>query len=220
MRMPFTLAIGILCLSMGSPGSTGAAPNPDLEALAQGSVVQFSGTERISQPFVFDLDITAPHPALDFDNIVGRPFQIAVARGRAVAGMVERVEQRGVSGRQGQYRIRLVPAPNCPVVLGSMWNGKDLSPTQQPPNKFLSLFQSRSTTGTLNEILFDATQDKERLIMRSGNQYLSLSPQGITASTAITVPTTTVHKLQSSPRLNFQNRPNRYKPNASGSLPL
>ncbi|MCA9465180.1 MAG: type VI secretion system tip protein VgrG, partial [Nitrospira sp.] len=57
--------------------------------------------------------------------------------------------------------------PNRPVVLGSMWNGKDLSPTQQPPNKFLPLFQSRSPTGTLNEILFDPPHAHDRLIIRS-----------------------------------------------------
>ena len=521
MRMPLTLAIGILCLSMGNPGSTLAAPNPDLDALSQGSVVQFNGTERISQPFVFDLDITTPSSALNFDNIVGRPFQIAAARGRMVVGMIEGIEQIGVSGPQGQYRIRLVPAlnrlayrianrtfedmtpvqiistllneagisgfdirlnasipsqeltlqyqeseldffsrlledegihyhfetttsgeklilgdsngafpvlspgkliygtktspsitafsrgqalhsgkvqtgdfnwripqanltatvqtpsfsefqedafpapvltpqtsqrfaglrlgarvterevcrgestypqlqagfrfllvghprndfnqeyvitgvehqgssksyrntftcipanllfrpspatprpvvtgvvpglvvgppgevkyvdqlgrvrvrfpwrnpsltnktagdagwirvaqlgtgkgtsamwipeiddevvvafehgdPNRPVVLGNMWNGKDLPPVSQPANKFLSLFQTRSIAGTLNEILFDATKDQERLIFRSGNQYLQLSPQGITASSAITVPTSPTPKLQ------------------------
>ena len=112
MKIPLTLAMGILCLNLGNPSSTPAAPNPDLDALSQGSVMQFSGTERISQPFVFDLDITAPRAALNFDNIVGRPFQIAVAQGRTVAGMVERMEQIGASGPQGQYRIRLVPALN------------------------------------------------------------------------------------------------------------
>ena len=82
------------------------------------------------------------------------------------------------------------------VVLGNMWNGKDLPPVSQPANKFLSLFQTRSIAGTLNEILFDATKDQERLIFRSGNQYLQLSPQGITASSAITVPTSPTPKLQ------------------------
>jgi len=109
MRMPLTLAIGIWCLTLGSPGSTPAAPNPDLDALSQGSVVQFTGTEHISQPYEFDLEMMVPNPALNFDHIVGQPVHITVTRGRSVTGMVERIEQIGVAGRKGQYSIRLVP---------------------------------------------------------------------------------------------------------------
>ena len=112
MRIQLTLAIGILYLTLGGPNPTPAALNPDLDALSQGSVVRFSGTERISHPFVFDLDITTPSSALNFDNIVGWTFQIAAAQGRTVAGMIERMEQIGSSGQQGQYRIRLVPTLN------------------------------------------------------------------------------------------------------------
>jgi len=109
MRIQLTLAIGILCLTLGSPGSTLAAPNPDLESLSRSSVVKFTGTEHISQPFAFDLEVAATNPALNFDNIVGYPIQIAVISGRIVAGMVEQIEQLGAAGRQGHYRVRIVP---------------------------------------------------------------------------------------------------------------
>jgi len=118
-----TLALGILATGQ-------AAVNPDLAALSQGSVVQFSGTEGISEPFAFEIDLTVPHPALNFDNIVGQPFQIAVARGRSVAGMVERVEQMGVSGRQGQYRVRLVPVFNRLAYRVTSRTFEDMTPVQ------------------------------------------------------------------------------------------
>jgi type VI secretion system secreted protein VgrG len=86
--------------------------------------------------------------------------------------------------------------PNRPVVIGSLWNGKDLPPSSLPANKFQSLFQSQSLTGTINEVLIDATPNQERLILRSGNQFIQLSPSGITASSAINSPASTVPRLQ------------------------
>jgi len=86
--------------------------------------------------------------------------------------------------------------PNRPVVIGSLWNGKDLPPSSLPANKFQALFQSRSLSGTINEILFDATSGQEGLILRSGNQFIQLSPKGITASSTITTPSATRQRLQ------------------------
>ena len=89
-----------------------AATNPDLAALLQAKVVQFTGTEHISRPFAFDIEITVPNPALKFTNIVGQPLQLTVAPGRVVAGMVENLEQLGATRRQGRYRVRIVPTLN------------------------------------------------------------------------------------------------------------
>jgi len=55
-----------------------AATNPDLAALLQAKVVQFTGTEHISRPFAFDIEITVPNPALKFQY---RGTTIAVDRG-------------------------------------------------------------------------------------------------------------------------------------------
>ena len=101
----FTL---ILLIHFHSPASA----NPDLTALAQGSVVQFTGSEHISQPFAFNIEATVPHPSLNFANVVGQPLKLTIAPGKTVAGMVEKIEQLGVSGRQGLYRVRIVPALN------------------------------------------------------------------------------------------------------------
>ena len=103
---------GFLILTLGFIGSSLAATNADLAALSRGSVVQFTGTERISQPFAFELELSVPHPTLNLANVVGQPLKVTVAKGRTVAGIVEKIEQFGVIGRQGQYRVRLVPALN------------------------------------------------------------------------------------------------------------
>lgn len=110
--MPKTILLAFVFfpLVLGFSSTTFAATNSDLAALAQGSVLQFTGTERISQPFAFEIDLTVPHPALNFANIVGHPLQLTVTRGKTIVGMVERIEQLGVARRQGQYRVRMTPA--------------------------------------------------------------------------------------------------------------
>ncbi len=110
--MPYRtfLAVGCFTLSLAFWNYAQGATNPDLAALSQGSVVQFTGTEGISQPFAFDIELTASNPILNFANVVGQPLKIAISSERMIAGMIERIEQTGLSGRQGQYRIRIVPA--------------------------------------------------------------------------------------------------------------
>jgi type VI secretion system secreted protein VgrG len=105
-------AFGFLILTLGFSGSSLAAPNSDLAALSRARVVQFTGTERISQPFVFDIEVTVANRALNFANVVGQPLKVTVAKGRRVAGIVENIEQSGVTGRQGQYQVRIVPPLN------------------------------------------------------------------------------------------------------------
>jgi len=69
--------------------------------------------------------------------------------------------------------------------VGSLWNGKDMPPSSLPANKLRSIFRSRSQSGAINEIVLDDTSGNERLILRSGNQFLTLSPTGITTSSTI-----------------------------------
>ena len=104
----FGLCVFIFGLSMNAQ----AAPNPDLAALLQAKVVQFTGTEHISRPFAFDIEITVPNPALKFANIVGQPLKLAVAPGKTVSGMVGSIEQLEATSQQGRYRVQIVPALN------------------------------------------------------------------------------------------------------------
>lgn len=70
------LAVALLTLILGISTQVQAAGNPDLTALVQGSVVQFTWSERIAQPFAFDIELTDAHPALNFANVVGQPVQV------------------------------------------------------------------------------------------------------------------------------------------------
>ncbi|MDP2384548.1 MAG: type VI secretion system tip protein TssI/VgrG [Nitrospirota bacterium] len=94
------------------PGGSHAAGNPALDTLAQGTVVQFTGKEALSEPFMFELTVAAPDKALNFSLVVGQPLTIAVLPGRTVNGMIERIEQLEAPGVQGLYRVRLVPSLN------------------------------------------------------------------------------------------------------------
>jgi type VI secretion system secreted protein VgrG len=94
------------------PGMGQGAGNPSLDALTQGTVVQFSGKEAVSVPFVFDITVTASDKAINFAFVVGQPSTIALAPGRVVSGMIESVEQLEGAGVQGVYRLRLVPSLN------------------------------------------------------------------------------------------------------------
>jgi hypothetical protein len=89
-----------------------AAGNPTVDALSQGTVIQFSGKEAVSEPFAFDVTLATGDKALNFAQIVGQPLTIVVAPGRVASGMVESIEQVDHAAAQGQYRIRLAPALN------------------------------------------------------------------------------------------------------------
>ena len=89
-----------------------AAGNPVVDALAQGTVVQFSGKEAVSEPFTFDLTIAANDKAINFSLVVGQPLTMAVAPGRIVSGMIESIEQLDSPTLQGHYRLRLAPSLN------------------------------------------------------------------------------------------------------------
>lgn len=104
--LPFVF--GALCAVL--PVVSYAAGNPSLEALAQGSVVQWSGKEAVSQLFVFEVTIATNDKTLNLGLAVGQPITITVAPGRVVSGMVERIEQVDGPGAQGLYRVQLVPS--------------------------------------------------------------------------------------------------------------
>ncbi len=96
-------------LCFGLPVMAHAAGNPVVDTLAQGTVVQFSGEEAISQPFDFDVTIATNEKALNMALAVGQPVTLTVASGRVVTGMIERIEQVDGPGSQGLYRLQIVP---------------------------------------------------------------------------------------------------------------
>jgi type VI secretion system secreted protein VgrG len=104
---------GLVCvlvgLCVGGPIVAYGAGNPVVDALAQGTVLQFTGQEAISQPFQFDVTIATNDKGLNMAVAVGHPIAVNLVPGRVLTGMIERVEQIDGPGSQGLYRLRIVP---------------------------------------------------------------------------------------------------------------
>jgi type VI secretion system secreted protein VgrG len=95
-----------------APAVAFAGANPVVDALAAGAVVQFTGNEAVSQTYEFDVTIATTDKNLTLASAVGQPVTIPVAAGRAIVGMIERIEQVDGAGAQGLYRLRIVSSMN------------------------------------------------------------------------------------------------------------
>lgn len=89
-RVESWYALGIV-MALWMPHGASAAGNPVVDALTQGAVMQWSGTEAISQPFSFDVGISTKE-ALNLTQAVGQPIALTVPPGRIISGMIEQAE--------------------------------------------------------------------------------------------------------------------------------
>ena len=89
-----------------------AGANPVVDALAAGTVVQFTGSELVSQSYEFDVTVATTDKNLTLASALGQPVSVPVAAGRAIVGMIERIEQVDGPGAQGLYRLRIVSSLN------------------------------------------------------------------------------------------------------------
>lgn len=94
------------------PGISVAGVNPVVDALSGGTVVQFSGKEAVSQAYEFDVIIATGDKNLAMASALGQPIVVPIAAGRAVAGMIERIEQVDAPGAQGLYRLHIASSLN------------------------------------------------------------------------------------------------------------
>ena len=73
-------------------------------------VFEFQGSEAISQPYRFDLELVSEQPDLDLESLLHRPAYLGFdAHGRGVHGLVYRVAQGDSGRRLTRYQISLVP---------------------------------------------------------------------------------------------------------------
>ncbi len=74
-------------------------------------LLRYSGTERISAPFSFELELLSEE-AIKFDDMVGKPATITVALpsgGRYINGVVSRFGQTGGDWNFRRYSAQIVP---------------------------------------------------------------------------------------------------------------
>lgn len=98
-----------MMLALWMPHGASEAGNPVVDGLAQGAVMQWSGTEAISQPFAFDVGISTKE-ALNLTQAVGQPIALTVPPGRIISGMIEQAEYVEAPGGQNLYRLHIVPS--------------------------------------------------------------------------------------------------------------
>lgn len=107
------LTMGVFVLGIGFctavPQQVLGAGNPTIDVLSQGSVVEFTGKEAVSEPFSSDVTIATNDKGLNLTLAVGQRIALSVGPGRILGGMIERIEQVDGPGSQGLYRLRIVP---------------------------------------------------------------------------------------------------------------
>ena len=107
---PFLCLLGLLSLMIPRVALAGA--NAIVDALAAGTVVQFSGKEAVSQSYEFDVTVTTGDKNLNLALALGQPISLPVAAGRTLVGMIERIEQVDGAAAQGFYHLHIVSGLN------------------------------------------------------------------------------------------------------------
>jgi type VI secretion system secreted protein VgrG len=88
-----------------------SAFNLILDGVASGlKVYRFNGTEALSQPYCFDLELVSEQPDIDLQGLLHRPVYLGFDdQGHGVHGLVYRVAQGDSGRRLTRYQISLVP---------------------------------------------------------------------------------------------------------------
>ncbi|UVL40364.1 type VI secretion system tip protein VgrG [Pseudomonas sp. B21-040] len=82
----------------------GAVHSGDLQVLS------FTGTEGISQPYCFDLELVSENPDLDLEQLLHKQAFLAFdPQGSGIHGQIYRVAQGDAGKRLTRYKISLVP---------------------------------------------------------------------------------------------------------------
>jgi type VI secretion system secreted protein VgrG len=101
-----------------------------------------------------------------------RVAQIATGVGSAAMWLPDVGDEVAIAFEHGD--------PRRPVVIGSLYNGKDVPPVALPANKHLSILRSQSAGGVKSELVYDGTPGNERLLIQSSQNVLTLAAGGVT----------------------------------------
>ena len=100
---------------MFAPANTAAftldIPGMDMSGIIHDfKVLAFTGTEAISQPYCFQLELVSERPDLDIEALLQQPaFFTFAGQGKGIHGLIHRVAQGDAGKRLTRYHIDLVP---------------------------------------------------------------------------------------------------------------
>ena len=120
-------------------------------------VVGFEGTEAISQPYRFEIDLVSDDPAISFNQVIDQPATLTMYRGddpSEVNGIVVDFEQSHEAGGQSEFRYAYRA-----VLVPRLWR---LSLSFQS-----RVFPNRSVPEIVTSILSDASVDVSNKLSRS-----------------------------------------------------
>jgi len=73
-------------------------------------VLSFTGTEGVSQPYRFDLELVSENPDLDLQSLLHKQAFLAFdPQGSGIHGQIYRVAQGDSGKRLSRYRVSIVP---------------------------------------------------------------------------------------------------------------
>ncbi|WP_259741175.1 contractile injection system protein, VgrG/Pvc8 family, partial [Pseudomonas fluorescens] len=73
-------------------------------------VLSFVGTEGISQPYRFDLELVSENPDLDLEQLLHKQAFLAFdLQGSGIHGQIYRVAQGDAGKRLTRYKVSMVP---------------------------------------------------------------------------------------------------------------
>jgi type VI secretion system secreted protein VgrG len=74
-----------------------------------------------------------------------------------------------------------------PVVVGNVYNGKDMPPVPLPSKKYVSLLRQQGANGFVTEFVVDGTPGVERLVIQSGPNSLTMVNGGLSQPTSLSI---------------------------------
>ena len=102
-------AVASCLLGWSQAQAAPAAERGTESVFAAATVLKATGSETVSAPYSFEVDVELANASVDFARVLGTPLTLTTPSGLKIAGMVERVEQTGASGGKGRYHLRVVP---------------------------------------------------------------------------------------------------------------
>ena len=73
-------------------------------------VLSFTGTEGISQPYAFDVELVSENPDLDLETLLHKQAFLALdINGSGIHGQIYRVAQGDAGKRLTRYKVSMVP---------------------------------------------------------------------------------------------------------------